>query len=229
MGARPDAPPDRVSGADIDRVAILVHEVRSPVAALVAVAEAIRDTTDKAVRAELVGLAGGACSAIERIVSDIAVASVRTVPTDARRLVHELVAVKRLAGAVIAVEIEDDLPLVEADPVRLRQALENLVANALTHAGDDSTIVVRASSTANGGVALSVADSGAGIPRDELEHIFDRGVRLDDSRPGSGLGLALARAIVDAHAGTLSVESTLGLGTTFTIVLPPTAQPATRG
>jgi signal transduction histidine kinase len=65
-----------------------------------------------------------------------------------------------------------------------------------------------------------VADGGRGIPPDELARIFELGTRLDPATPGSGIGLALTRAIVEAHGGTLQAESDVGVGSTFTIVLP---------
>ncbi len=67
---------------------------------------------------------------------------------------------------------------------------------------------------------LSVADHGPGIPFDEQERIFEAGVRLDSGQPGSGLGLAVARAIAEAHGGTLTIDSVPGEGATFTIALP---------
>ena len=79
------------------------------------------------------------------------------------------------------------------------------------------------------GVEVAVSDTGSGIPREELARIFELGVRLDSEKAGSGLGLALSRAIVDAHGGTLEVASTPGEGSTFTVVLPRrTSQPDTR-
>jgi len=112
------------------------------------------------------------------------------------------------------------LPRIEADPLRLRQALDNLVANAVTHSPPGGEVVVSAR-VDEGAIVLSVADKGGGIPVEEQERIFEPGVRLDVGRPGSGLGLAVARAIAEAHGGKLTVESAPGEGATFTLVLPP--------
>jgi signal transduction histidine kinase len=73
-------------------------------------------------------------------------------------------------------------------------------------------------------LVVSVTDSGPGIPVEEQERIFEAGVRLDPARPGDGLGLALARAVAEAHGGTLAVESGPGKGTTFALTLPIDAQ-----
>lgn len=209
-----------------DRVAVLVHELRSPVAALSAVAEAARDVRADE-RAELIRLAIGACAAVERLVADIAVASVRRTPTDVGALVHDIAAARRLAGAPIDQEVDPGLPLVDADPVRLRQVLDNLIENALHHA-DAVTIVVRATRSTVTEVAVEVADDGVGIAPDALPRIFEPGVRLDARRPGSGLGLWLTRTLVDAHGGRITVESTPGSGSSFTVTLPVGAQPPTR-
>jgi signal transduction histidine kinase len=81
-------------------------------------------------------------------------------------------------------------------------------------------VVVSASSRDDGGVLLSVTDSGDGIAVADQRRIFDAGVRLNLDRPGAGLGLAVARAIAEAHGGTLTVESAPGEGATFTLTLP---------
>lgn len=206
-----------------ERIAILVHEVRSPVAALAAVAEALGDLDDPSARRELVGLALGACSAIERIVSDIAVASIRPTSVDIASLVRHVVAARAVSGASVLAEVDAELPAIEGDPVRLRQAVDNLVTNALHHGG--GKVVVRARRV-DQSIALSVADDGVGIAAVDLERIFEAGVRLDESCPGSGLGLPLTRSIVEAHGGTLVADSTPGHGSTFTILLP-SSQPET--
>ncbi|MGH1488717.1 MAG: sensor histidine kinase [Acidimicrobiales bacterium] len=113
--------------------------------------------------------------------------------------------------------------LVQADAIRLQQAVAVLIDNALIHTPDDAA--VRLSAKANeAAVTVVVSDDGPGIPTDSLEKVFDRFYRADASRSrdsgGSGLGLAIAKAIVEAHSGTITVESTVGYGTSFTIELP---------
>lgn len=207
-------------GLESARLSVLVHEVRSPVAALSAVSETIGDSpSDSSMRRELVRLTLAACRGIERIVMDLAVASVRLEPLDAGALVQDAAASFSVRGAHVLV-YADEVPLsVEGDPVRLRQALDNLITNALVH-GDRSAVVTVRATRSESGIEIAVSDQGSGIPAEALERIFDVGVRLDDGAPGSGLGLALTRAIVDAHGATLEVASTPDQGTTFTIVLP---------
>jgi len=111
---------------------------------------------------------------------------------------------------------------VVGDPHRLEQAVENLVANALRHTppGGDIEMCGRAE---NGAVVLTVADSGAGIAPEHVPHIFERFYKVDAARArdanGSGLGLSIAKAIVERHQGSIEVTSAPGR-TAFTIVLP---------
>ena len=206
------------SRADHERLAILVHEVRSPVAALAAVAEAAADPSrdePDALRV-LVRLAVAACRAIERLVLDAAIASVRFEQVDVTVLVRDAVAAHVVRRFDVILAAEDDV-VVQGDPVRLRQVVDNLIANALAHG--ESEVTVRLSH-AEGAVQIAVSDAGPGIPPHELERIFDAGVRLAGDTAGSGLGLALARAIVEAHGGSLVARSTPSTGSTFTIALP---------
>jgi two-component system sensor histidine kinase BaeS len=101
----------------------------------------------------------------------------------------------------------------------LRQALDNLVANALVHSGSVDEVVVRALH-GEASILISVVDAGAGVPLAEQERIFQPGVRLDGERPGSGIGLAVARAVAEAHGGSLTVESAPDEGATFTLQVP---------
>lgn len=208
------------SDAAAEVLAVLVHEVRSPVAALFAIEGAFAEARfDDDARHELERLAVAACRGIERIVLDASVASLRLVRIEVEDLVRQAATAAALEGARVESRIADDLPSIEGDPQRLRQALDNLVSNAVTHAGADGAVIVRADSSETA-VLLSVADSGAGIPLAEQDRIFEKGVRLNEAAAGSGLGLAIARAIVEAHRGTLTVRSTPGRGSTFTIAIP---------
>lgn len=207
------------SPLDDNRLALLVHEVRSPVAALAAVAETAADSSRQEPDAlpVLVRLALAACQAIDRLVMDAAIASVRSQPVDISVLIRDAVAAHQVRQADVVAEAEDEL-VVEGDPVRLRQVVDNLIANALAY-GDGSDVTVRAWRT-EGAVQLAVSDSGPGLPAEALDRIFDPGVRLAHDTPGSGLGLALARAIAEAHGGSLVARSTQGKGATFTLSLP---------
>ena len=205
---------------DTQRLAVLVHEVRSPVAALSAIAEAFTDESlESPERLELARLAISACRGIERVVLDAAAASVRLEPLDVSALVLQVAAAASLVGTRVEPSVAADLPRITADPLRLRQALDNLVANALTHAGSDGVVSVSATSSGTY-VLLSVSDSGSGVPLIEQERIFEAGVRLNPDRAGSGLGLAIARAIAEAHGGKLTLTSIPDEGATFTIALP---------
>jgi signal transduction histidine kinase len=209
---------------DRERLAVLVHEVRSPVAALSAIAESVGESgVDAAVRAELVRLVVAACRGIERIVADVAVVSIRFEEVDLRELVLDAVAAARLRGSPVQASVADVLPVLEGDAARLRQALDNLIANAVTH-GAPSDVVVEGSATGNA-VRLAVSDGGAGIRLVDQARIFEAGVRLGSGASGMGLGLALTRAIVEGHGGSLAVESAPGRGTTFTIELPLSPRP----
>jgi signal transduction histidine kinase len=167
---------------------------------------------------ELVRLALSACRGIERIVADVVITSLRLESVDVAALVADAVATARLRGAVVEADLAEDLPRLEADPARLRQALDNLLANAMTH-GRGASVVVSAGA-ADGVVKISVEDGGPGIPEAELERIFDPGVRLDRATHGSGLGLAVTRGVAQAHGGRVEVVSSEGRGTTFILELP---------
>ncbi|MDP9309380.1 MAG: HAMP domain-containing histidine kinase [Chloroflexota bacterium] len=122
-----------------------------------------------------------------------------------------------------------NLPEVEVDPERMAQVLGNLLSNALRYTPVGGTITVTADAL-DRSVHLWVQDTGTGIAPDALPHVFERFYRGDASRQqgngSSGLGLAIAKGIVAAHGGTITVNSALGRGTTFTITVP--AAPSTH-
>ncbi|MEU6125860.1 ATP-binding protein [Streptomyces sp. NPDC047123] len=114
-------------------------------------------------------------------------------------------------------------PWVTADPLRLRQAIGNLVSNAVRHTPEGGSVRVSCRTTPDA-VLIEVADTGTGIDPDDLPHVFDRFWRADKSRTratgGSGLGLSIVRKLVEAHEGTVTAESVPGKGSLFTVRLP---------
>ena len=118
---------------------------------------------------------------------------------------------------------------VAADPVRLGQVIDNLISNALKFTPAGGRVELRATKR-NGRARIEIADTGMGISPAEQERLFERFYRTaqaqTDAVPGVGLGLSIAKAIVEAHGGTISCESVEGAGTTFAIELPLAAQPA---
>jgi signal transduction histidine kinase len=114
-----------------------------------------------------------------------------------------------------------DLPPIQADPARLERILVNLISNALKYSPPQSEVVVEVAVRPEG-LAVSVADRGIGIAPEDLPHVFDRFFRARGARrpEGLGLGLYIARFLVELHGGTLAAESQLGGGSTFRVVLP---------
>jgi signal transduction histidine kinase len=142
-------------------------------------------------------------------------------PTDLAILVSETVAFfqAQANGVELSADVEPGLVL-EIDPARIRQVLENLITNALRYTPRGETIRVQCS-VEGAYVKVSVSDTGAGISPDDLPHIFDRFYKSHDSR-GTGLGLAIAKNLVIAHGGEISAQSTVGRGTTIHLTLPLT-------
>ncbi|MBE8518859.1 HAMP domain-containing histidine kinase [Amycolatopsis sp. H6(2020)] len=147
-------------------------------------------------------------------------------PVDAAELAGHVAAAladrAAAAGVTLTVDTTGDCAL-EADPVRLRQVVGNLVTNAIRHTPPGGRVTIRVSSTVDE-VTLAVADTGTGIAAEDLPHVFDRFWRAEKSRSrqtgGSGLGLAIVRHLVQAHDGTVVAESEVDTGSTFTVRLP---------
>ncbi|HEV7683874.1 MAG TPA: ATP-binding protein [Pyrinomonadaceae bacterium] len=122
-------------------------------------------------------------------------------------------------GLKLSVAAAVDLPWVSVDPLQIERVFSNLVINALRHTRQGE-IKISAEQRENY-VAVSVSDTGSGIPTEYLPHIFDKFVQVPDaSTGGAGLGLTISKSIVEAHGGQISVQSQVGQGTTFTFTLP---------
>jgi signal transduction histidine kinase len=119
-------------------------------------------------------------------------------------------------------DIPADLPVISADPLRLASAVENLVSNAIKYTQSRGKVAIGAT-TNDGEVLIEVSDNGSGVSTDEQEKIFFpfyRGNQGKRFKQGMGLGLSIARDLVEAHGGSISLESKLGEGSRFTIHLP---------
>jgi PAS domain S-box-containing protein len=121
-------------------------------------------------------------------------------------------------------ELPENLPLVDADALQIGRVLTNLVGNALRHTPEGGSVTVNASRNHNE-VTLSVEDTGAGIPEEYRKRIFDQFVQVPGApQGGAGLGLSIARKIVQAHGGEMTVESQVGKGSRFSFTLPISKQ-----
>lgn len=123
-------------------------------------------------------------------------------------------------------EVASALPALRANPVRLRQVLDNVVGNAIKYSHDQGEVTV-AMRAEDDQIIVQVTDNGPGIPAKDQAHIFDKFYRGSNisSKAGSGLGLAIVKSIVEAHQGRMWVESTVGKGSTFFVILPVLAEP----
>jgi heavy metal sensor kinase len=144
-----------------------------------------------------------------------------------QRVLQEAVAGMEILarGKSLALSLSPDgAIMLRGDEQKLKQVFLNLLDNAIKYTPPHGSVSVSASTTAES-VRITVQDSGIGIPPAELPHIFDRFYRVDKARSSSGfgLGLSIARSIVEAHRGTISAESSLNRGSTFTVFLPAPA------
>ncbi len=123
-------------------------------------------------------------------------------------------------GITIAFEASGEIPpSILADPTMIGRVIDNLLNNAITYTDRGGAITVRLSE-ADGEILVSVTDTGRGIPEDKLHLIFDAFYRISGDTKGSGLGLFIAKTIIEAHGGRIWAESTPGKGSTFSFTLP---------
>ena len=126
-------------------------------------------------------------------------------------------------GIALTVDAPTDMPLASFDQERIGQVIANLLENAVLHTPEGGAVSVSAE-TVQSTVRVTIQDTGSGIPGDEIGHLFDRFHRVDPSRTratgGAGLGLTIAKQLIEAHGGTIAATSVVGEGSTFTFDLP---------
>jgi signal transduction histidine kinase len=226
-----------------DLLAIVSHDLRNPLGVVLASSALLLKSslpTEKEQRArrqvEAIQRAGHRMNRLIRDLLDFASIqggrlTINPRTQNAADLLAEVVAVLEPLAAEKSLRIENEaagrqVP-VTCDHDRMIQALSNVVGNAIKFTADGGSIRVGAEPDERGGARLSVTDTGPGIAADEVPHVFDRYFQASrKNREGIGLGLSIAKGIVDAHGGHISVESQEGRGSTFTISLPAPVEEA---
>ncbi|OGN98988.1 MAG: hypothetical protein A2Y89_00155 [Chloroflexi bacterium RBG_13_51_18] len=225
---------ERIERLRRNMVADVAHELRTPLSNLKGYLEAISDGVIKPDESTIRSLNEEA-SSLSRLVADLQELSLADAgelkmtiqPENINDLIYETVnALQPKAAAKdlkLITDLSTELPELNIDAQRIKQVLYNLLDNAIAHTGKGGTITAAAKHQ-NNMVSISVSDTGEGIPTEELPMIFERFYRVDKSRArttgGSGLGLTIAKRLVEAHGGKISVDSQPGKGSTFTFILP---------
>jgi two-component system sensor histidine kinase KdpD len=216
------------------------HDLKTPLAAILGSAGALRDLSGKlsqSAKAELLTTIVDESERLNRFIANLLdmtkLESGAVTPNTSRQDVREIVgSALRRVGKILSdhnveLDLAGDLPLLDLDAVLFEQALFNLLDNAAKYARPGSTILVRAWRDGEA-VSLQIEDEGPGIPRDQLERIFDKFHRVekgDHVRAGTGLGLAISRGFVEAMNGTVAAANRIDRsGAVFTIRLPIPAQ-----
>ncbi|MGW7272167.1 ATP-binding protein [Streptomyces sp. NPDC054864] len=214
-------------------VSDVAHELRTPLSNIRGWLEAAEDGV-VATDPELVSSLLEEAVLLQHIVNDLqdlAAADAGTLrlhrePVHASDVVDQVAAAHQAGAEAAGVRLSASTlgdPCFTADPLRLRQAIGNLVSNAIRHTPDGGSVTISCRATLDA-VVVEVADTGSGIDADDLPYVFDRFWRADKSRTratgGSGLGLAIVRQLVEGHGGTVTARSAPGEGAVFTVRVP---------
>jgi two-component system sensor histidine kinase KdpD len=227
-------------------LASVSHDFRTPLSSILGSATSLMDYGDKldpAAKKDLLGQIKTEAEDLDEMVRnllaitriDAGALELRRDWIDLREISERVVSAARRHGAQQRIEIElpKDLTLVRADATLAEQAIGNVIANAIVHTAPDARVVIDASN-AQDAIALRVTDNGPGIPSDDLPHIFEKFVKGKEmptlSADGShtGLGLAIAKGIMEAHGGAISAESPVadGRGARFVLTFPRNGAPS---
>ena len=217
-------------------VGLVSHELRTPLTAVLGYVELLLDEHEELTedQREYLQIIDRNARRQLRLVSDLLLTaqmdagtfSISPQPVDLATIAAASLATAGPAAAAAGITLESDLAPTpaHADPLRLGQAVDNLVTNALKFTDRGGTVRLVVRPQADGGGRLAVSDTGIGIPPDELAHLMERFYRASTATrravPGVGLGLAITRAVVEAQGGHVGVTSAVGEGTTFTVTIP---------
>ncbi|HET8528382.1 MAG TPA: ATP-binding protein [Gaiellaceae bacterium] len=225
----------RLSALRADFVSLVSHELRSPMAAVIGAARTLQErwrTLNPDQREAFLALIADETNRLAALIGDVLDTSrieagtftYRFSDVDLGRLVSEAVGTAQVGQDEVRVraDVADRLPVVRGDRERLRQVVSNLIDNAVKYSPAGDEVAVRARPD-NGRVLIEVRDHGPGIPLEQQRVIFEKFGRADvggGSKPGTGLGLFIARSIAEAHGGSLDVRSRPDAGSTFVLSLP---------
>jgi signal transduction histidine kinase len=225
----------RASQAREDVLSVVSHDLGNPLAAIRLCSAALLQSppSDVLEQRQLVQAIGNSADWMSRLLRDLLdVSTIEVGKLSIERRTEQLEPILTQAmamvepqadehGVSLSVQIADGVPAVHGDAARLVQVLTNLLGNSLKYTERGGSVTVSASRRGDS-VMISVRDTGSGIPADILPRIFERYYtrRREANKSGSGLGLAIVRGIVEAHGGHVWVESVVGQGSTFFLVLP---------
>jgi len=217
-----------------DFVNTVSHDLRSPLTAILGYVELIERTGQiNELQKEFISRVQTSVQNITSLVDDLlnlgrieSGFDTRKELVDIEPLIHrsidELYSRLKLRNQTINYLNQEKLPQIYANPIQIRQLLDNLISNASKYSGENTTIQIE-TMTEQKQIILRITDQGIGIPQVDIPFIFDKFYRsgnIDLQTPGSGLGLAIVKSIVENHQGRIWVDSTINKGSVFTIVLP---------
>lgn len=218
-----------------DLISELVHELRTPLASIsTAVHLLTRPETGEEQRSRFAQIIQGEITRLTELTTSFldfarlesGRAQFRLTTFDPRELIQSCLDMMQSRasekGLAMTMEASDPLPALTADHDKIKQVLINLLSNAIKYNRPQGSITVKACAD-EGQLAIAVSDTGLGIPEESLPNLFQRYYRVpgtEHSAPGTGLGLSICKRIMEAHGGSIEVQSRLGEGTTFTIRLP---------
>jgi two-component system phosphate regulon sensor histidine kinase PhoR len=231
----------------VDFVANASHELRTPLASILGYIETLGDDqagADRAVRGRFLKIMFDEARRMQRLVQDLISLSrieaekyrLPDQPVDLAALIEEvrgeLQGAEQVRTNEIVTDIEPGVAAVVGDRVQLSQVLHNLIGNAMKYGATGTPVTVGLHQGSSGIVRLSVADQGDGIAPEHIPRLTERFYRVDAGRSraagGTGLGLAIVKHVVERHRGRLDIASTVGKGTTVSILLPAHADTVTK-